>query len=79
MKVREMAAWLAQFEDQDAEVEVVSHTSSGSYYEQGGTATSAPFDPAKHADYTDLRGNPYIKPDSPSYNARTLLLGELNG
>lgn len=78
MKVHELATWLAAFPDQDAEVEVVKHCSEGGYYQQGGTCSVAVFDPAKHAEYTDLRGNPYVKPGSPSENARTLLLGELN-
>ena len=79
MKVKELVQWLAAFEDQEADVEVVSHTRGTSYYDQGGNASAAVFDPEKHATYTDLRGNPHIKPDAPSYNARTLLLGELDG
>ncbi len=78
MKVRELVEWLAAFEDQDAEVEVVQHTQGSGYYDQGGTAASVPFDPTRHAEYTDLRGNPHIKPDWPSYEARMLLLGEMN-
>ena len=78
MKVRELVQWLAAFEDQDAEVEVVQHSSGSGYYEQGGTASVVKFDPAEHADYTDLRGNPHIKPDAPYFEARTLLLGEMN-
>lgn len=78
MKVRELVQWLAAFEDQDADVEVVQHSSGIGYYDQGGNARVVKFDPARHADYTDLRGNPHIKPDAPYYNARTLLLGELD-
>ena len=78
MKVKELVEWLAAFEDQDADVEVVSHTSGTGYYDQGGNASTAAFDPSKHAEYTDLRGNPHVKPDAPYYNARTLLLGALN-
>ncbi len=78
MKVRELVEWLAAFEDQDAEVEVVQHTNGSGYYDQGGTAASVPFDPTRHAEYTDLRGNPHIKPDAPYYEARMLLLGEMN-
>lgn len=36
------------------------------------------FQPAKHSEYTDLRGNPWIRDDAPYKDARTLLLG-LNG
>lgn len=78
MKVRELVKWLEQFQDQDATVEVIEHRSGSDYYDQGGTCHSVPFDPARHADYRDLRGNPYIKPDNPSYVARTLLLGEFD-
>jgi len=79
MKVRELINWLAKFEDQEAEVEVVEHSNSGaSYYEQGGTSRVARFNPEKHAVYTDLRGNPHVKPSNSYYNERTLLLGEIN-
>ena len=78
MKVRELIQWLAKVQDQDAEVEVVMHSRGTGYYDQGGTASAVAFDPEKHATYTDLRGNTYIKPDAPYYNARTLLLGELD-
>ena len=79
MKVKELVQWLAAFPDQDADVEVVRHTRDGGYYEQGGNASAVAFDPEYHVEYTDLRGNQYVKPDAPHYNARTLLLGELNG
>jgi len=78
MKVRELIQWLATVEDQDADVEVVQHSRGTGYYEQGGTASVVAFDPEKHTTYTYLRENPHIKPDAPYYNARTLLLGELD-
>lgn len=78
MKVRELIQWLATVEDQGAEVEVVQHSRGTSYYDQGGNARTVAFDPEKHTTYTDLRENPHIKPDAPYYNARTLLLGELD-
>ena len=78
MKVRELMQWLATVEDQDADVEVVQHSCGTGYYDQGGSASPAAFDPEKHATYTDLRGNPHIKQDATYYNARTLLLGELD-
>ena len=79
MKVRELIQWLAAFEDQDADVEVVQHKSGRDYYEQGGTARAVAFDPEKYAEYTDFRDNQFVKPDAPYYNTRTLLLGELDG
>ncbi len=78
MKVRELIEWLTAFEDQDAEVEVVQHFSGKNYYDQGGYVRAVPFDPNRYATYTDLRGNPFIKPDAPYYEARTLLLGEFD-
>jgi hypothetical protein len=79
MKVKELVKWLASFEDQDAEVEVISHLCGSSYYDQGGTATTVPLDVEKHITYTDLRGNPFIDQNTPYYRSRTLLLGMLNG
>jgi hypothetical protein len=39
MKVRELIAWLQAFEDQDATVQVVQHSTSGcGHYEQGARA-----------------------------------------
>jgi hypothetical protein len=78
MKVREFVQWLAAFHDQDADVEVVRHTRGTGYYDQGGNASAELFDPEKHAEYTDLRGNPHVAPGAPWENAHTLLLGELN-
>lgn len=78
MKVRELVKWLSEFEDQDAEVQIVKHLSAGGYYEQGGTASVELFDPEMHSEYSDLRGNPFIHSDAPYYNSRTLLLGEIN-
>lgn len=79
MTVRELSEWLQTFQDQEAEVYVVVHKSGHGYNDQGGNASDEPFDPEEHTDYTDLRGNPLITPDKPYFNARTLLLGVLNG
>lgn len=79
MKVREVVAWLAAFPDQDADLEVILHQDAGGYYSQGGTAMTVRFDPAEHAQYTDLRGNPHVPPDAPYKDSRTLLLGVLRG
>ncbi|NTW40356.1 MAG: hypothetical protein HGA44_10795, partial [Cellulomonadaceae bacterium] len=76
---RELIEWLQRFEDQDAEVEVVKHKREAGYYAHGGEATSVPFEPATHAEYTDMRGNPHTKPTDPWFGSRTLLLGVLNG
>jgi hypothetical protein len=78
MKVKELVEWLSAFGDQDADVEVVRHTNGSGYYDQGGNASQVKFDPAYHAEYTDMRGNQFVKPDAPHYNARTLLLGAMN-
>lgn len=77
--VRQLAAWLAAFADQEATVEVVVHRRDGSPYERGGTARTAPFAPSHHAEYTDLRNNKFIKPGQPGYNTHTLLLGVIDG
>lgn len=78
MKVRELIEWLSAFEDQDADVEVVSHTSGTGYYDQGGNVSVVAFEPEKHTEYTDMRGNPFVKPDAPYYQSRTLLLGAVD-
>ena len=69
---------LRLFPDQDADVEVLYHTSGTGHYDQGGNAGPVPIDPAIHAEYTDLRGNPHIKPSESYFNRRTLLLGSMN-
>ena len=75
MTVREMAAWLATFENQDSIVRVLDHNTYGSYYEQGGTCQEVEFDPEVHTEYVDMRGNKFVRPDAPYYNHRTLLIG----
>lgn len=52
MTVAEMINWL-KTQDQHTEVHVVCHMNGTGYYDQGGTATTVAFDPAKHVDYTD--------------------------
>lgn len=78
MKVRELIEWLKRFEDQDAEVFIIEHMSQGGHYCQGGTAEEAAFDPSKHAEYTDLRGNKFVPPGASYENKRSLLLGAMN-
>ena len=79
MRVREFIEWLAQFPDQDATVEVLECRQGSPYVQQGGVTSSVEFDPEKHAEYTDLRGNPWIKDDAPYKDAHTLLLGLNDG
>jgi hypothetical protein len=66
MTVAELATWLLTFEDQDADVEICD-------LELG---RAVAFDPKKHANYVDLRGNQFVKPEDSYYNKRTLTLGE---
>lgn len=75
MTVRQYREWLETFEDQDAIVQVIDHNYDGGYYAQGGVISIVEFDPTRHTDYTDLRGNPFVDEDSPHYNRRTLLIG----
>jgi hypothetical protein len=77
MNVRELIAWLGT-QDPKATVEVVKHVGGRGYYDQGGTATIVEFDPSKHSDYTDFRGNRFAA-GTPHANARTLLLGVKDG
>lgn len=80
MTVAQFIEWL-KTQDQEAIVQVVLHSSKGSYYEQGGTATYMEFDPTNpnHHEYTDFRGNQFVKPNDPHFDQRYLLLGEHNG
>lgn len=75
MTVRQYREWLATFEDQDAIVHVLDHDTYGSYYAQGGICREVEFDPEVHVEYTDMRGNQFVRPDAPYYNQRTLLIG----
>lgn len=82
MKVSEFIGWL-KTQDQDAIVQVVIHTSGRSYDDQGGNATVEDFDPTLEKwscpemyEYTDFRGNQFVKEDAPHYNKTYLLLGE---
>ena len=79
MKVSELAKWLQEFEDQDATVEVLHCAPGAPYYQQGGVTSSVEFDPSKHAEYIDLRGNQFVKADAPYKGSRTLLLGLNDG
>jgi len=81
MIVSEFIEWLKK-QDQDAMVEILYHTSGTGYYDQGGNVTTEEFDPSKQLhgcpacyEYTDYRGNQFVKEDAPWYNKRILLLG----
>ena len=69
MTVSEMIAWL-QNQDQGATVEVVVSEYRGWSRDAGWRA----FDPAEHADYSDMRGNPHAV-GQPHENSRTLYIG----
>ena len=75
MKVHEFIKLLQEFEDQDADITVVEHSSGGGYYDQGGNCKETPFNKEDHLDYVDMRGNPHTPKDAPYYNSRTLLIG----
>lgn len=75
MTVKDFIEWLKQFPDQDATIEVLECHPGAPYTEQGGVTSSVKFDPDKHADYTDMRGNPFVGDDAPYKNDHTLLLG----
>ena len=77
MQVKELVKWLSEFPDQEATVEVILHMQGSGYYDQGGNATCVVFDPEKHVNYTDFRGNTYAE-NSRWKNSRTLLLGEID-
>ncbi len=73
MKVAEFIKWL-EAQDQEAVVECVVHDDLGSYYEQGGICITKEFT-EELSEYTDFRGNEYIKSSQPHYNKRYLLVG----
>lgn len=79
MNVGELIEWLQEFPDKGATIEVLECKHGEGYYDQGGVTHSTGFDPDKHADYTDLRGNPHIPDDAPYKDSRTLLLGSNDG
>lgn len=79
MQVREFIEWLKQFPDQDATVEVLHCSPGMPYTQQGGVTDSVDFDPNKHAEYTDFRENPFVKPTEKWFNRRALLLGLNDG
>ena len=79
MTVRQMIEWMSTFEDQDAIVEIVCHSEGRCYYTQGGNADAMEFNPEQHVEYTDLRGNQFVRESDPRYNRRSVLFGIMNG
>jgi phosphoribosylformylglycinamidine (FGAM) synthase-like amidotransferase family enzyme len=79
MTVRQMIEWMSTFEDQDAIVEVVVHSEGSDYYSQGGNAETMEFDPQRHVEYTDMRGNQFVNESAPYYNRRSVVFGVFNG
>ena len=82
MVVAELIEWL-KTQDQDAIVQVVQHTSSKGYEGDRVEVVDFTIEPSKPYcylfEYTDMRGNPFVKATAPHYNQRYLLLGEHNG
>ena len=77
MNVSQLIEFL-KTQDQGAEVVIVEHTSVDGHYEQGGRATETAFDKDTHVEYTDFRGNQFVKPEAKYYNKRYLLLGAMD-
>lgn len=76
MTVREMAEWLSNYPDQDAIVQVVRHTESTSYYDQGGNCSIHDIDVDQDVEYLNFRGNQFVREDAPYYNRSYLFLGQ---
>ena len=72
MKVSEFIEWL-KTQDLDATVEVVVRVSATGW---GGDSVEVVEFTPDFSEYVDLRGNPFVKDDSPIKDSRTLLLGE---
>ena len=73
MTVFEFITWL-QTQDQCATVEVLmSRRSRG--YDGGDYVFTVDFSP-ELSEYSDMRGNQFVKPDASYFNKRTLLLGD---
>lgn len=72
MKVSEFIEWL-ETQDQEATVEVVVRVPATGW---GGDSVSVVEFTPELSYYVDLRGNPFMKDNSPIKDSRTLLLGE---
>ena len=71
--VAEFVAWL-QTQDQEAEVNVLVGYESFGW--GGDSYRFQPLEIAEHTEYSDLRGNPYTKPEAAHYNKRYLYIGQ---
>lgn len=71
--VAELIEWL-KTQDQKAIVECIDHEASGNYYCQGGTAGVADWTP-ELTEYTDFKGNQFVKADSPHFEKSFLVMG----
>jgi len=72
MNVAELIEWL-KTQDQEAEVFVLYGERGGSW--DGDSYTFRKFTP-ELSEYSDMRGNQFVKPDAPHFNSRSLYLGE---
>jgi len=75
MTVSQLIEWL-KAQDQGAVVQVVT-ISDAPTWEAYGPATLVELDVtnADHVEYTDFRGNQFVKEDAPHYGRRYLTLG----
>ena len=71
MTVQKFIRWL-ETQDQDATVEIMVGVRSIGY--EGDSYRHDDFDPEKHAEYVDMRGNPFAVGKSYE-NSRSLFLG----
>lgn len=67
MTVSELIEWL-KTQDQEAVVQVLVRSQFGDHCSEEEFNTSL-------AEYTDFRGNPFVKPEQSFFNKRFLLLG----
>jgi hypothetical protein len=73
MTVNEFMEWLAT-QDQGATIEVIKILEGPVYCPRDPSVVT--FDPDQHAEYFDMRDNPFAK-DKPYAESRTLLIGEM--
>ncbi len=72
MNVKAFINWL-QTQDQEAEVEILVRIEGAGY--AGDCFKREPFDLNKHQEYTDFRGNRFMKESDSSFNKRFLFIG----
>lgn len=74
MKVSELIEWL-KTQDQEATVEVLCRE-PGRHGYGGDGFSKAEFNPETHAEYTDFRGNKWVKDGDAHKDRRFLFLGD---